>query len=345
VGSVKDLQIIQKPESSLAGIGRFVFSDRYSVFDWGEMPQKIEGKGKALCIIGAYFFEKLERMGIKTHYRGLVEEGKTKRLEELNGAVNVMEVQLLRVLKPELRDEKYNYSIYKTEKANLLIPLEIIYRNYLLPQSSMYKRIQQGEVDIQSLGLKELPEKGIKLASPVLDVSTKLESRDRYLSWEEARQISGLSDEKLKEVMNIVRTANTVISDKLEKTGLINIDGKLEFGTDVEGNIIVADVTGTPDECRFALKEDEKFIHMSKEILREYYKGGSWYQEVKEAKPNYGSDWKQKVNEKPEPAPEKIITAVAHIYQSLCNAITGRKWFDCPDLEEVLNKLKTLNIN
>ena len=55
------------------GIGRFHFSDRYSVFDWGEMPDHIEGKGAALCLMGAYCFEHLEEKGVKTHYRGLVE--------------------------------------------------------------------------------------------------------------------------------------------------------------------------------------------------------------------------------------------------------------------------------
>ena len=55
------------------GVGRFRFSDRYSVFDWGEMPDHIDGKGAALCLMGAYCFEQLEQKGVKTHYRGLVD--------------------------------------------------------------------------------------------------------------------------------------------------------------------------------------------------------------------------------------------------------------------------------
>ncbi len=55
------------------GTGRFLFSDRYSVFDWGEMPDHIDGKGAALCLMGAYCFEQLEKIGVKTHYKGLVE--------------------------------------------------------------------------------------------------------------------------------------------------------------------------------------------------------------------------------------------------------------------------------
>lgn len=38
MGSVKDLKILKKPAENSLGVVRFVFSDRYSVFDWGEMP-------------------------------------------------------------------------------------------------------------------------------------------------------------------------------------------------------------------------------------------------------------------------------------------------------------------
>ena len=62
MGSVKDLEIIKKPDKDKHGIGRFHFSDRYSVFDYGEMPDMIENKGKALCMLSAYFFEILENI-------------------------------------------------------------------------------------------------------------------------------------------------------------------------------------------------------------------------------------------------------------------------------------------
>ncbi|MBN2396100.1 MAG: phosphoribosylaminoimidazolesuccinocarboxamide synthase, partial [Candidatus Atribacteria bacterium] len=74
MGSVKDLSVLTLPTKEQAGRGRFYFSDRYSVFDWGEMPDHIEQKGAALCISAAYFFEKLEKIGISTHYIGLIED-------------------------------------------------------------------------------------------------------------------------------------------------------------------------------------------------------------------------------------------------------------------------------
>src|SRR4030042_759901 len=102
MGSVKDLETVKKPTRSEMGVGRFLFSDRYSVFDWGEMPDHIAGKGAALCLMGAYCFEQLELQGIQTHYRGLVDEkGKAVRFDELKEPSGVMEVAIVNVYRPK----------------------------------------------------------------------------------------------------------------------------------------------------------------------------------------------------------------------------------------------------
>ncbi|MEM3640555.1 MAG: phosphoribosylaminoimidazolesuccinocarboxamide synthase, partial [Candidatus Bathyarchaeia archaeon] len=149
MGSVKDLEVIKKPTRSAMGIGRFHFSDRYSVFDWGEMPDHIEGKGAALCMMGAYCFERLEEKGIRTHYRGLVNaDGKIVRFDELKHPSNIMEISLVNVYKPKAYlqngELKYDYSVYTAKLKNFLIPLEIIYRNGLPEGSSVFKRLEQG---------------------------------------------------------------------------------------------------------------------------------------------------------------------------------------------------------
>ena len=143
MGSVKDLKVLKSPDAQNLGVGRFVFSDRYSVFDWGEMPNDIKHKGEALCLIGAFFFEKLEETGIKTHYRGLVEDDKVKKLSELKKATNAMEVDLLQVLKPKVTNNVYDSAMYETNPSIILIPLEIIYRNSLPQGSSVFKRIKE----------------------------------------------------------------------------------------------------------------------------------------------------------------------------------------------------------
>ncbi|TFH43245.1 MAG: phosphoribosylaminoimidazolesuccinocarboxamide synthase, partial [Chrysiogenales bacterium] len=108
MGSVKDLKVAKKPTDVQAGEGVFTFSDRYSVFDWGEMPDHIDGKGKALCVIGAYFFEKLHDAGIDSHYRGIVDgENGVRRLKEAREAPAAMAVNLYRVIRPAEKGGNY----------------------------------------------------------------------------------------------------------------------------------------------------------------------------------------------------------------------------------------------
>ena len=80
MGSVKDIIVLEAPRREKAGRGRFLFTDRFSVFDWGKMPDRIDGKGASLCITSAFFFEKLHEIGIETHYLGVVEDRKVKEL-------------------------------------------------------------------------------------------------------------------------------------------------------------------------------------------------------------------------------------------------------------------------
>ena len=56
-GSVKDLY---KDGNKLV----FKYSNRYSIFDWGEMPDEIPHKGEALASMAASFFEHLAKKGI-----------------------------------------------------------------------------------------------------------------------------------------------------------------------------------------------------------------------------------------------------------------------------------------
>src|SRR5437899_834108 len=62
-GSVKD---VLGPISALGPGGKpvaaavFRYSDAYSVFDWGRMPDALPSKGAALAVLAAHLFEQLE---------------------------------------------------------------------------------------------------------------------------------------------------------------------------------------------------------------------------------------------------------------------------------------------
>jgi phosphoribosylaminoimidazole-succinocarboxamide synthase len=217
LGSVKDLHIISKPTEETHGVGVFFFSDRYSVFDWGEMPDHIPDKGASLCILTSYFFELMAEKGIKSHYIAMEDEGGNEiRFKDLKEPVRRMKVKLYRVVEPDYDGSAYDYSKFKSLQSNYLIPLEIIYRFSLPEGSSVFKRLERGDLSPEDLGLKEKPVPGTVLEKPFVDFSTKLEHFDRYLSRAEAREISGLSDEQFQSLIDLCMEAALIIRETYE---------------------------------------------------------------------------------------------------------------------------------
>jgi phosphoribosylaminoimidazole-succinocarboxamide synthase len=260
MGSVKDLRIIKPATAEKMGVGVFHFTDDYSVFDYGKMPDVIPGKGEALCRMAAYNFEKLAGLGIKSHFRKLVKG-------------NEMEVNLVRVLYPQKGE-------ISTETKNYLVPLEVVWRNSLPGGSSVFKSLEKGELKPSDLGLDHMPKPGEKLPKPVLDFWTKLEETDRKLSENEAMEIAGLSGKEFEEMKKKALKINSFINEKAKDIGLEHADGKAEFAVSPENEIILVDVVGTLDENRMLFNG----IHVSKQVIRDYYKALPWGSEIMKAK-------------------------------------------------------------
>lgn len=346
MGSVKDLEVMEKPTADQMGAGRFHFSDRYSVFDWGEMPDHINGKGAALCLMGAYCFEKLEDTGVKTHYKGLVD--KTGRLvttfKEIREPTNTMEVKLVNVYKPETRmaqgKAEYDYSMYTSNLKNCLIPLEIIYRNGLPEGSSVFKRLEQGKITLKDLGLDHTPKPGERLAKPIFDVSTKLEEADRYVNWEEAKKIAGITNIELIAVKTILAKVDDAITEIACQAKLENQDGKIELAFDRQRKLMVVDVVGTLDECRFTYDG----VHVSKEVVRQFYKKTGWYRDVenakKAAKVQGLQDWKALCKLQPPKLDAQLKAIISGMYMAAANELTRRSLFETPSLAEIIKQYR-----
>lgn len=335
MGSVKDLVVLASPREEEPGRGKFVFSDRYSVFDWGEMPDTIPYKGMSLCLIGAYFFEKLEKAGVRTHYLGLEEGGRVKRLSELREPVSTMHIQLVRVILPSRTETGYDYGLYRYVRGNFLIPFEFIYRNMLPEESSLRKRVAEGKVTLEELGLSELPPPGVPLPEPILDVSTKLEEQDRYVSWSVIEELGILNAGEIQKVKETLLFVDRFITREMRRVGIENEDGKIELALDRNRNLILVDVVGTPDECRFTFRG----MPMSKEILRSFYRKTEWYREVQRAKQDHPFDWKAYVTSVPPPLPSDLVQLVSWLYQRIAMDLTQREWFPgVPSLEEIVDK-------
>jgi phosphoribosylaminoimidazole-succinocarboxamide synthase len=365
MGSVKDLLFTEPAYENRPGAGSFVFSDRYSVFDWGEMPDHIAGKGKALAVMAAYHFEELERQGVRTHYHGLLgPRAKLLRfadLEEGSGGVETMQVRLARVYHPITREFvagdgvriDYDYSFFSANRGkinNYLIGLEVIFRNGLPLGSSVFKRIEQARAEaagregqrrvgaiLRELGLRELPAPGQMLPRPVMTFTTKLEPGDRTLSEREAQEISGLRGRDFGELKRVALKTNDIVTALAERRGFVHYDGKIETVWD-EG-IVVCDVLGTFDENRFAFQGQQ----ISKEVLRQWYKKNQpEFVEACDRWKKTGVGWQERCDVKPRTLPKELALLASQMYMAGCNHYTGRKVFDAPPLPEVLESLQEL---
>ncbi|VVC00157.1 Phosphoribosylaminoimidazole-succinocarboxamide synthase [uncultured archaeon] len=315
MGSVKNLVVQKEATDTNFGVGVFEFTDDYSVFDYGKMPDTIEGKGESLCRMSSFNFRQLENnLGVKTHFRKMLSGSK-------------MEINLVRVLYPQ--DNQI-----KEGMRNYLIPLEVMFRNSLPQGSSIFKRLEAGELSLEDLGLSEMPKPGMKFEKAFLDVSTKLETVDRYLSWDEALDLSMITEDQLYDLKEIALNVNDYLSEKAASIGLEHADGKLEFALSPKNEVIVVDVCGTLDENRFLWNG----THVSKQISRDYYRKTQWYKELEEAKKANveKANWP-----KPEALPQELKEIASNLYKSACNAWTGESTFKAPKLEEVMASYNT----
>lgn len=346
VGSVKSLDILIEASKNVVGEGIFNFSDDFSVFDWGKMPDVIPFKGAALCIMSAVAFENLRsRFGnnIQSHYRGL--NGSHQELQLVRGLsrpTTKMKVDLFQVIKPVFKNGEYDYSALEGQN-NYLIPLEIIYRLGLPPGSSIFRRLKEKKLDYRDLGLDEEPIPGQRLPKPYFEVTTKLEETDRPVTWQEAEKFAHLQKGEIEKIKEILSRCIDVINTLAEKAGLQNEDGKIELALGPHREIVVVDVFGTLDECRFTYQG----ISISKEMLRQYYDPTPWKKEVddakKYAKENGIENWKQFVSSSPPRLPEEWINTVSWAYQAVANKMLGKDIFpDVPSIPEIIKLYKHL---
>jgi len=194
----------------------------------------------------------------------------------------------------------------------------------------------------RDLGLDfgEWPEESLELEKPVIDFSTKLEKKDRYLRREEAIEISCLGENLFSELEGIAFKVNEVISKHAESRGFKNEDGKIEAFY-FNDELFVADVCGTFDENRFSFQGRE----VSKEVARQHYKRiqPEWVEAVDSAKKTAArsgaADWKKYCGINPKPLPKKFLELFSEMYRAGANQYLDRKWFEARSLKEVLGEI------
>jgi phosphoribosylaminoimidazole-succinocarboxamide synthase len=241
-------------------------------------------------------------MGIKTHFVGL-------------SGPNLMKVKKVDVIR--------DYAKLTPESKNYLIPLEFICRHYVA--GSLLDRLKNGEVKPEEVGFPTGHEVkyGEKLPEPFFEATTKLEEYDMKLTIPEAIEMAGLTQAEFDHIKETVLKLDEKIGEDVGKRGLIHVDGKKEFAFDEDRNLMLIDTFGTADEDRFwdtASYQEGKFVEMSKEFVRQHYRGISYLEELEAAR-------KKNESEPDIPAlPDDVTPKVSELYINLYEKITGTKF-------------------
>jgi phosphoribosylaminoimidazole-succinocarboxamide synthase len=307
-GSVKD--IYQTSEQELL----FRFSDRYSIFDWGEMPDAIPGKGEALAKMGCKILSHLQSKGFATHF--------------LSAGVNPNEMTVKSVKVPREDPE-----IYQSFPKNILIPLEVIFRLGAPKGSSLLRRFKN-EAEWIAAGYDRKYGEGEWFSEIKIDFTTKLERQDRVLTDSEAKKLAGMTDPEWSELKSQTVKIATEVKTLFATFGAKLWDGKFEFAFDEERKIILIDSIGL-DEMRLSYGDSP----LSKELLRQHYLTSSWCTALARAKEMNPIDFKDycihTLHEVPEPLPKAVVTAISILYATVASLILC----ETKDRAELQNKL------
>ena len=288
-GSVKDVYRIDTARLE------FAFSDRVSIFDV-VMLDDVPGKGEALCDMACHWFKIVDGLGIDHHFI------------ERSGPQSI-------VVKPVtiIRD---NEKIIDG-RTNHLVPLEFIARHYVA--GMLFDRIKSGMIPPEHLGFGPgTPVSyGAKLPRPFFEMSTKLEPVDRFVTYDEALEISKLGRDGIQRIQDICLKIDATMERLLEPTDLIHVDGKKEFGYDTDGTLMLVDVFGTADEDRYwertAYTQSGECVELSKEKVRQHYRAIGYKDALYEAR--------DKGTEEPPmpPLPKGLLDGTAQIYRSIAD--------------------------
>ena len=210
-----------------------------------------------------------------------------------------------------------------------ILPVEIVVRAYLAgtTATSILTLYKKGEREMYGVRLPEGLRENEKLPEPIITPTTKAfdGGHDEPLSPAEIISKGLLSAAQWQTVSRYALALFARGQELAARRGLILVDTKYEFGTDAEGNIILADEIHTPDSSRYWLAgsypqrfaEGKRPESFDKDFVR------SW---VAERCDPYKDDI-------PE-IPADLIVETAAVYIRAFEAITGQS-FDIPETPEM----------
>ncbi len=313
--STKNLEVIEPPTATREGVGVFEYTDNFTVFHYGRMPDLIPGKGEAACRMAVFNFAMLEAAGVPTHFRRFI-------------APNRIEFGLARVPDPAA-------GAPAPGARNYLVPVQVIFRNELPRGSSVHRRLAAGTLALSDIGLRAVPAVGEELEHPLIEYATMLEATNRFIGAPQARRLAGLSDEQFREMGDITMKVNEMITGHAREVGLGHCDGKAEYLVSGAARIVLADSPGTPDESRLMYGG----VHCGKQVIRDWYVANGLEVPVQRliADGVPRSQW---------PVPARLqpgfVPVMSDLYRSLSEAWTGERTWGAPGLQAATQAVRRL---
>ncbi|SLM32708.1 Phosphoribosylaminoimidazole-succinocarboxamide synthase [Desulfamplus magnetovallimortis] len=283
----KDLKLVRKGKvRDIYDTGDaflMVTTDRLSAFDV-ILTDGIDGKGKVLTQISAFWFKQMEDI-VGNH---LISVDVNDFPESCRPYADILEGRSMLVKKAEP------------------LPVECIVRGYISGSGwKSYKK--EGHVCGISLpvGLKESD----KLPEPLYTPSTKADVGDHDINVDFAETVKILGEEKAQKIKELsLAIYNKGAKLALEK-GIIIADTKFEFGM-FDGEIILIDEVLTPDSSRFWPQESYAPGGGQKSFDKQFVR--DWLETL---------DWDKKA---PGPnLPADIIKKTSEKYWEALNLLTG----------------------
>lgn len=260
-----------------AGEILLVASDRISAYDW-IMPTPIPDKGRLLTQLSLFWFNKLSHL-VPNHVIS------TDVPEEVKGRAIIC-------------------------KSLSIFPVECVARGYLTGSGWVeYQKSQEVCGIALPTGLLD----GSQLPEPIFTPATKAEigEHDENISFSQAAKQVGepVASELRRLTLAIYSHAQEYASNR----GIIIADTKFEFGSDEDGEIVLADEVLTPDSSRFWPADSWRPGGAQPSYDKQYLR--DWLTSI---------GWDRK--SPPPPLPDEVVEKTRARYGEAYAALTGEKF-------------------
>lgn len=168
-------------------------------------------------------------------------------------------------------NNKFNHFIMtKLEEAGIKTQLEslisdtesVVKKLDMIPVECVVRNVASGSL-VRRLGIED----GLELTPPLFEFFLKNdELHDPMVNDYHIVSFGWATEAQIAEMKALTFKVNDVLKAMFDDAGMILVDYKLEFGVDVDGNIVLGDEF-TPDGCRLWDKETKK--KMDKDRFRQ----------------------------------------------------------------------------